>query len=206
MAEKDEAPSPRAAFTARLCAYAADHPDLSAGEVSSAVAKQLLSEDRGLIESFLLREGHIILTLGLRSTWLRTRRGIYRTVSLVRDGEPETDVEERAPSIFEQIRNWREFDPVTRQARLLLTFNKTALQQSAAHDGRTAVHYAWKATWKQQLADGLPDDITTVAEHYAPEQILEMLELSKADRDHQLKRGHFRIKVSPAAPALQKGT
>lgn len=191
--------TPRDIFKELLLEHSQVHPDLSAGEIAIQVTRRLMDEDQAFIEQFFIDEGRVILAYDLRSEYIGTRRGIFRVLDLSKDGLPayEHFTPEKRDTVFKQMQDWREFDPISQQAKLLLSFNKPMLQASALYDTDRVLHHGQKALWKQALADGLPDDETTVEDYYSPEQLLRVMSDAKSTIIEDITRGNIRIKVKP---------
>jgi hypothetical protein len=188
-------PSPRVTFTRLLKEYAAANPELSTGDVAGAVALEFLKSDRETLENYFISEGLAILSFNLRTSIVKTRAGFYQTIDLQAEDKPESTPVPRKASVFAQIKAWREFDPGLNQGRLLLDFDKEALERSAEYDTAHATHFAWKADFKRLLADGLPDNVTTVEQFYSPETLLAILEESKQNTKRELLSGTLRLKL-----------
>lgn len=193
-----EEPSPRYTFKERLRAYQADHPELSVGQIASFVTRQIMHEDRDLAEAYFIREGELILSWELRADMVQTRRGIYRVIDISKNGESEVErmPEKKKASVYEKMVRWSEFNPITGQSQLLLSFTKPVLLASADVDADTVAHHAEKALWKRRLAEGLPNDTTTIEEHYRPDEVLKAIAAAKTSVAHDIAAGRIRIQIT----------
>lgn len=192
-------PSPRAAFTARLKDYAEVHPELSAGEVARIVTSHLLEDDQSFVEEFFIHEGALILAWDLRSEYVQDRRGIYRIVDIAKAGEPHLDKmpQKKRESIFDKISQWREYDPLSNQGQLFISFNKPMLLKSASRDAGLAQLHGWKSAFKIDVAALLPDDTATVGEYFTPDQLLALMATTKQTIAQEIAKGTLRIKIRP---------
>lgn len=191
----DEPRSARAEFRARLAMFAEEHPELETGEAARMFGRSLPDQDRNLVNEFLTAEAQNFLAWELRAQFSRTRSGIFAAMDITNPDRPP--VEAMSPkareTLFERIGQWKEFVPSENRTKLMATLTRSKLRESAQYDAGQSQLYGWKMMLKNRIADGLPDDTTTVGDHYTPAELVTIGE----DIHKEMSRGNFRLKIQP---------
>ena len=131
----------------------------------------------------------------MRAQFSRTRQGIFAALDFSNPDRPliETLPDDKRETLYERITQWREVVPSENRSRLMMTLTKPQLLESAQYDATRIARYGWKMLFKERIARGLPDDRTTVAEHYTPDQLATLGENVRKE----MSRGNFRLKIQP---------
>lgn len=186
--------SPRARFRALLENQMQEHPDLSTAELADAIAETLPDDDRQLVQDFLASEARMILALEIRARVVQHRQQIFNAINIHDQAAPPVRElsERRQDKLYQRIEAWKEFVPSQNRTRTLLEMTRGELMDSSRGDLQKAVTFGFKSLFKQRLAEGMPDDTTTVGDTYTDEQIIDLTERVKKE----IGRGNFRLKVN----------
>jgi len=152
--------TPRQALVARLEELQATFPDEGPSELADRLVPPLYESDRHIIDDFLRAEVSAILKYELRAQTIRTRQGIFRSLSIanpdaeaaLEQTEPESDTDTpRHLSVFERISGWMEFAPNQHGVLPVLHMTRDDLQASIRYDRQQAHRFTWKAIVKEKL-------------------------------------------------------
>lgn len=193
-------PSPRAALRAKLIEAVEENPDMPAPELADKIAKQLLSRHKSLVEAYLAMEARNILAYELRAHQSQIRNRIYSAISIPGGTPVEPMPEDRKETLYDRISQWREYDPTTKRAIVLMDMSYEQLDESAQHDAKNMATYGRKMILKQRLMAGMqPGEI--VRDRYAEEDVAEMLTAINKD----MASGKFKLNIK-RMPALTERT
>jgi len=166
-----------------------------APQLARAFVRQLNQEDRTLVEELLAQDAETLLADQFRIRFSRTRSAIFAALDIPSQQQQTVRVREpRGKSLFQQISEWREYDPESGQ-RPLLEMTGQQLRRAIGRRTQALMTHVWRTEVLVRLEPEVADE-QLVGDVFSAEDLAEMV----INVRKEMYRGNLRLRVKPVPP------